>query len=69
MMAAIGITSLAVGTVIAFLAERYPRHQQSMQTWGGVLLIGGLAVLGHLLDAPLVHIIQSGQSLTSCLPR
>jgi MFS family permease len=62
MMTGLGVASLVVGSAIAFLAERYPRHQQSIQTLGGVLLIAGLAVLGYLLNACLADISHGAQS-------
>jgi VIT1/CCC1 family predicted Fe2+/Mn2+ transporter len=61
MILVLAIASLALGITIACLAERHPRHRQFMQTLGGVLLIAGLAVLGHLLDTrlALAHLVTA----------
>jgi hypothetical protein len=42
-MGAIGI---AIGTVSALAAEKFPVHQTLMERWGGDLLVGGIALLG-----------------------
>jgi hypothetical protein len=35
------------------LAGRFPRHREHLQTFDGILLIGGFALLGYSLDAAL----------------
>lgn len=51
MIGALSVTSVAVGTAIAWMAGRYPRHQHVMQAFGGVLLIAGFALVGYLLES------------------
>jgi hypothetical protein len=54
MLTELGIAGVALGTLIACLADQYPRHRQSMQTFAGVLLITGIALLGRLLPTTLI---------------
>jgi hypothetical protein len=51
MIAALGVISVAVGTAFAYTAGQNPQHQQFMQTFGGVLLIAGFALLGCALGS------------------
>jgi hypothetical protein len=41
--------SMGLGAAIAYMANDYPRHRKVMETVGGILLIGGLALLGGAL--------------------
>jgi hypothetical protein len=40
------ITALVVGTTMAYLADRYSAQRVVMETAGGFLIIGGLAIIG-----------------------
>ena len=42
--------SVALGTVVAYVADRYRRRQRLMETVSGILLIAGFALLGYLLE-------------------
>jgi hypothetical protein len=48
-----GALSLLLGTVIAYAAEWRPRRRAAMELWGGLLIVGGIAVLsiqlGHTI--------------------
>lgn len=50
MTCVLGILGVVLGTVIAHLADRRPRHQATMETLGGLLLITGFALLGYSLE-------------------
>ena len=43
--------SLMLGTAIAYSASRHPKHQAVIETLGGLLLLGGLALMGYTLEA------------------
>jgi len=53
MIGALSVISVVVGTTIACVAGRYPRHQRDLETLGGVLLIAGFALLGYSLELTL----------------
>jgi hypothetical protein len=35
-----------LGTGMAYVADRFPAHRAFLQTTGGFLIIGGLAIMG-----------------------
>lgn len=41
----IGTSGILVGGVIAAIAGKFPARKASLERWGGLLLIGGIAVL------------------------
>jgi hypothetical protein len=43
--------SLMLGTAIAYSASSYAKHQAVIETLGGLLLLGGLALMGYTLEA------------------
>jgi hypothetical protein len=47
---ALSVISVVVGTAAAWMAGRHPRHRDIMETFGGVLLIAGFALLGYSLE-------------------
>jgi len=55
MIAAISTISFVLGTTVAYVANGYPEYLSAMETVGGILLIGGLALLGCALEAVLGH--------------
>jgi hypothetical protein len=55
MIGALGVISAVVGTALAYMAGQHPRHQQVMETFGGVLLIAGFALLGYSLEYIFTH--------------
>lgn len=46
MIAICSLVSLALGTTIAAVSERYPAHVEVLETTAGALLIGGLGLIG-----------------------
>ena len=50
MIAAASVVSVVVGTGVAWMAARHPRHRDVMETGGGLLLIAGFALLGYSLE-------------------
>ena len=42
----LGTIGMAVGTVAAVLAEKFPSHQALIERWSGDVLVGGLALVG-----------------------
>lgn len=50
MIAALSVVSVVVGTSVSWIAARHPRHRAAMETFGGVLLIAGFALLGYCLE-------------------
>ena len=50
MIAILSATSVVIGTALAWMAARRPAHQKVMQTFGGLFLIAGFALLGYALD-------------------
>jgi hypothetical protein len=62
MVLLLGMAGVVLGTVIAGVADRRPRHQATMETIGGLLLMAGFALLGHSLQqsfGPPMPFIQS----------
>jgi membrane associated rhomboid family serine protease len=55
MIGALGVISAVVGTAFAYMASQHPRHQQVMETFGGVLLIVGFTLLGCSLEYIFTH--------------
>jgi hypothetical protein len=51
MIGAIGLLSFMVGAVVAYAAERFPPHVESLETSAGFLLISGLALSSYALPA------------------
>jgi hypothetical protein len=49
MIALISVASLVAGGICSCAARRFPRRSAALETYGGVLLIGGLALLGAFL--------------------
>jgi hypothetical protein len=49
MIALICVASLVTGGVCSYTARRSPKRSAALETYGGVLLIGGLALLGAFL--------------------
>jgi hypothetical protein len=50
MIGGLSAVILVLGAAIAFMANRYPRRRQIMETVAGVLLIAGLALIGFTLE-------------------
>ena len=53
MVGALSLISVVTGAAIAYVAERFPAHAETLETSAGGLLIGGLALLGSALPAIL----------------
>ena len=53
MIAAVSLISVVLGAAIAYIADRFPAHVETLETGAGVLLVGGLALLGSGLPAIL----------------
>ena len=53
MIAAASIVCVFAGTIVAWIAARHPRHREVMETFGGLLLIAGFALLGCSLECVL----------------
>jgi hypothetical protein len=53
MIGAVGLLSVILGGVVAYLSERFPAHVEALETGAGVLLIGGLALTGYALPVML----------------
>jgi hypothetical protein len=49
MISFISVASLVVGAVCSCVAHRFPQRSVGLETYGGVLLIGGLVLLGAFL--------------------
>ena len=49
MISLLSLTSLLTGGVLAYSAGRFPRRSAILETYGGLLLIGGLVLLGAAL--------------------
>lgn len=50
MIGALSIICVVIGMAFAYMAGRHRRHQRVMETFGGVLLIAGFALLGYSLE-------------------
>jgi hypothetical protein len=55
MIAAISAISFVLCATVAYVANGYPEYLAAIETVAGILLIGGLALLGHTLDSVLGH--------------
>jgi hypothetical protein len=57
MIAFLSVTSLFAGVGVACAADYAPTRVAALETWGGGLLLAGLALLGVALGAaaPIVH--------------
>jgi hypothetical protein len=53
MVSAFSLLSVVLGGTLAYVAERYPAHVETLETSAGALLIGGLALLGSALPTGL----------------
>ena len=53
MVGVISVTVVVMGACAAYFAERFPAHVELIETGGGALLIGGLALLGFALPTIL----------------
>jgi hypothetical protein len=51
MLGAAGLLSVTAGTVVAYLAERFPARVAAMETAAGAMLLGSFALLGCALPA------------------
>lgn len=49
MVGVLGLLSVATGTAVAYLAERFPAQIEALETGAGVLLIGGFALASSAL--------------------
>jgi hypothetical protein len=50
MIEALSVLSVVIGAAAAWMAGRHPQHQRIMETFGGVLLIAGFALIGYSLE-------------------
>jgi len=50
MIGELSVICIVVGTAFAWMAGRYPLRREAMETFGGVLLIAGFALLGYSLE-------------------
>ena len=55
MITGLSTISLVLGTTIAYLASGYPERHATMETVGGILLLGGLGLMGYALKSVLGH--------------
>ena len=49
MIAIVSVVCILLGTLLAVLAQSYPRFVARLETAGGVCLIGGLVMIGGSL--------------------
>jgi hypothetical protein len=52
-ISAISVLSFVAGAAIAYWADRFPSHVAVLEASGGVLMIGGLALLGAAMPTAL----------------
>ncbi len=45
----VSLISVVFGATIAYVADRFPTHNEALETGAGILLIGGLVLLGSAL--------------------
>jgi hypothetical protein len=50
MIGILSVTSVVIGTALAWMAARCPAHRKVLEIFGGLLLIAGFALLGCSLD-------------------
>jgi putative Mn2+ efflux pump MntP len=53
MAGVLSLMSMVLGATIAYVADRFPAHVETLETSAGALLIGGLALLGCALPTIL----------------
>ena len=53
MMVELSAISVVLGATIAWAAGRYPRHQASIETIAGTLLLVGFGMLGYALQCAI----------------
>ena len=53
MISGLSVIGLMLGTAIACMAKDYPKHRAAVETVAGILLIGGLGLLGYVLEVIL----------------
>ena len=53
MVAAISLISVVLGAAVAYVADRFPTHIETLEMSAGALLIGGFALLGSSLPVVL----------------
>jgi hypothetical protein len=53
MIAAMGLLSVLVGAAVAYMAQQFPPHVETLETGAGFLLIGGFALTGWALPVIL----------------
>jgi len=51
MVSLVGLLSVTGGGVVAYAAERFPVHVETIETAAGVLLLGGFSLIGCALPA------------------
>jgi hypothetical protein len=49
MVGALSLTSLLIGSILAYTANRFPTHVDVLETIAGALLVLGLVLLGAAL--------------------
>jgi hypothetical protein len=52
MVSLLSLASLVSGGVLAYAASHFPRRSAAFETYGDLLLIGGLVLLGASLKLP-----------------
>jgi len=55
MIAGLSTVCVVFGAAIAYMAKSYPRYRGAIETVGGILLIGGFALLGYALESVCGH--------------
>ena len=50
MIASLSVIGVTLGTFIACIANRYPRHKKYIEPLAGFLLIAGFALFGYGLE-------------------
>ena len=53
MVAAMSLISVVLGASVAYVADRFPTHIETLEMSAGALLIGGFALLGSSLPVVL----------------
>jgi len=49
MISLISVSTLIIGAACSYAAHRFPQRNVGLETYGGMLLIGGLVLLGAFL--------------------
>ena len=55
LLCGLSVLSLSLGTAVAYAADRCPSRRPTLEMWGGLLIIGGLAILGFALGPYMGH--------------